>query len=167
MAGMVDQLVEILAEQTERYKELLGLSLEKRDIIIKNDVDELQKINNLENLVVNQNQKLEKKRIELVKDMAMALNQKEEDLNLNLLIDLMEGRDEQKSLKEARENIKSVVLELKEVNEQNGQLVQNALDYIEYSTNVIRSSMGQQPATYASGSDDVFLDESGYIDTKY
>ena len=165
MAGMADQLVEILTEQTERYKELLGLSLEKRDVIIKNDVEELQKINSLENIVVSQNQKLEKKRIELVKDMAMALNQKEEDLTLNLLIDLMEGRDEQKPLTEARDNIKAVVLELKEVNEQNGQLVQNALDYIEYSTNVIRSSMGRQPATY--GSEDVFPDESGYIDTKY
>ena len=167
MAGMVDQLIEILGEQTERYEELLGLSLEKRDVIIKNELEELQKINHLENIVINQNQKLEKKRLELIKDMAIALNQKESDLTLNLLIELMENKDEQKPLMEVRDRIKSVVGELKVINEQNGQLVQNALDYIEYSTNLIRSSMGQQPATYTPGSDDVYLDESGYIDTKY
>ena len=166
MAGMMEQLVEILAEQTERYKELLGLSLEKRDVIIANDVDNLQKINHLENLIISQNQKLEKKRQSLVADMAIVLNEKEEDLTMTRMIELMEGKEEQQMLIDAREGIKVVLDELHEVNQQNGDLVQNALEYIEYSTNLIRSSMSQQPATYLPGADDNYLDESGYIDTK-
>ena len=166
MAGMMDQLVEILDEQTKRYEELLGLSLEKRDVIINNDVETLQKINHLENLVISQNQKLEKKRQALVADMALVLGQKENELTLTLMIELMEGKAEQSSLMEARDRIKSVLDELHEVNQQNGQLVQNALEYIEFSTNLMRSSTGQQPATYFPGSDDIYLDETGYIDTK-
>lgn len=167
MAGMVDQLVEILGEQTTRYEELLGLSKEKRDVIIANDIEALQKINHLENLVISQNHKLEKKRLELVADMAVVLSQKEEELTLTRLIELMKDQEEEKTLIEARDRIKVVIDELHEINQQNGELVQNALDYIEYSTNLVRSSLGQQPATYFPGSEDVYLDESGYIDTKF
>lgn len=92
MAGMTGQLVEILTEQTERYEELLGLANEKRDVIIANDIEGLQKINHLENLVVSQNQKLEKKRIALVADMALVLDQKEEDLTLTKIIELMKDK---------------------------------------------------------------------------
>ena len=166
MAGMMDQLVEILTEQSERYEELLGLSLEKRDVIIVNDIENLQKINHLENLVISQNQKLEKKRLALVADMAIVLNQKEEDLTLSRIIELMEGKEEQEALVTARDRIKSILDELKEVNHQNGQLVNNALEYIEYSTNLLRTSIGQQAPTYGPGSDDQYTDETGYIDTK-
>jgi len=166
MAGMMDQLVEILTEQTTRYQELLGLSKEKRDVIIENDVEQLQKINHLENMVISQNQKLEKKRLELVADMAIVLNQKETELTLPRMIELMEGQAEQKPLMEAHEKIKTVLEELREINQQNGQLVQNALDYIEFSTNLMRSSSGQQPATYLPGTDDMLYDQESYFDTK-
>lgn len=166
MAGMMDQLVEILSEQTERYEELLGLAQEKRDVIINNDVESLQKINHLENMVISQNQKLEKKRQALVADMALVLNQKEDDLTLTKLIELMEGKEEQPPLTKARDNIQAVLNELKEINTLNGELIQNALDYIEFSTNLMRSSTGKQPSAYFPGTDDMYLDESGHIDTR-
>lgn len=166
MAGMMEQLVEILAEQSERYEELLGLSLEKRDVIIANDVESLQKINHLENLIISQNQKLEKKRQDLVADMAIVLNETEESLTMTRMIELMKGKEEEQMLTEARDRIKKILDELREVNQQNGDLVQNALEYIEYSTNLMRSSMSHQPATYLPGADDSYLDEPGYIDTK-
>ena len=166
MAGMMYQLAEILKEQTTRYEELLGLSTEKRDVIIANDVETLQKINHLENLIISQNQKLEKKRQLLVADMALVLNQNESELTLSRLIELMDGKEEEKLLVQARDSIKEVLDKLKEINEQNGLLVQNALDYIEYSTNVLRTSMGQQPASYHAGMDDSYMGDFGYIDTK-
>ena len=165
MAGMMDQLVEILTEQTDRYEELLGLALEKRDVIIANDIESLQKINHLENLVVSQNQKLEKKRMALVADMALVLDEKEANLTMDRMIELMKGKEEEQPLTKARDRIKSVLQELREVNDQNGQLIQNALEYIEFSTNLIRSTKGGQLNNYP-GSDEMYLDESGYIDTK-
>ena len=166
MAGMMDQLVEILSEQTERYEELLGLAKEKRDVIINNDVESLQKINHLENLVISQNQRLEKKRQALVADMALVLNQKEDDLTLTKMIELMEGKEEKAPLEKAHDSIKAVLDELKEINQLNGELIQNALDYIEFSTNLMRSSTGQQPTAFFPGTDNMYLDESGHIDTK-
>jgi len=165
MAGMMEQLVEILGEQTQRYEELLGLSLEKRDVIVKNDVESLQKLNHLENMVISQNQKLEKRRQELVADMAIVLNEKEDNLTISRMIELMEGKEEAHALTEARDRIRSVIEELSEVNVQNGQLVQNALEYIEYTTNLIRGSQGGTPAAYYPGTEDVDLGDSSYFDT--
>ena len=160
MAGMINQLIDILGEQTTRYEELLWLSLEKRDVIITNDVEALQKINHLENMVISQNQRLEKNRLSIVSDMAIALNQKEDELTLAKMIELMEGKEEQLPLIEVRDRIKSVLGELREVNTQNGQLVHNALEHIEFTTNVIRSSLGHQPTVYP-GTDDLYMGETG------
>lgn len=142
MAGMIDQLIAILDEQTERYKEILGLAHEKRDVIIANNIEELQKITHLENLVVSQTQKLEKKRMSLISDMAIALAQNEEELTLTKIIELLQGQSEQQNLLNARDRIKAVLDELSEVNNQNGLLIQNALEYIEYTTNLMQSSVG-------------------------
>ena len=165
MAGLIDQLLETLNEQYQRYEELLGLSREKVEVIINNDVEELQKINYLENLVISQNQKLEKKREEITNDIATVLNQKVEDLTLTRLIELMEGQNEQPALILTRDRIRNILEELSEINNQNGQLIQNSLEYIEYSTNVMRSSVSQQPSYYSS-TGEVYLDEPGFIDTK-
>ena len=163
---MMDQLLEIMGEQANRYEELLGLALEKRDVIIADDIESLQNINHLENILVSQNQKLEKKRQAIVSDMALVLNQKEEDLTLTKLIELIEGQEEQPALIEIRDKFKNILDELKDINQQNGELVQHALEYIEYSTNVMRSNTGQQPVMYFPGADGVYSEEAGYIDTK-
>lgn len=166
MAGMLEQLLDILGEQATRYEELLGLSKEKKDVIIANDIEQLQKINHLENLVISQNQKLEKKRQSIVEDMAIVLDQKESDLTLPKMIELLEGQEGHQALIDLQKRFKEVVDELKEVNKQNGELIQNALEYIEFSTNVIRSTMNQGPATYAPGAEDNYPGEPGYIDTR-
>ncbi|MCL1997980.1 MAG: flagellar protein FlgN [Turicibacter sp.] len=161
MAGMMDQLAEILTEETQNYEDLLGLSLEKRDVIIQNDIDQLQKINHLENIIISKNLKLEKKRIELVSDMAVVLCHKQTDLTLEDIITLMDGKEEQKLLIDVRDKIKKVVLDLKEINIQNGQLIQNALEYIEFSNNLLRSNN----APLYPGHDDPLDTQGNYLDT--
>jgi len=164
MAGMLDQLINIMGEQSERYEELLGLAKEKRDIIILNDIENLQKVTHLENLVISQSQKLERKRITVVSDIALVLNQKEDDLTLSKLIELMEGQEGQDKLIELKEKFKVVIEDLKEHNDQNTQLVQNALDYLDFNSNLIRGAMSNH--SLYPGMDDNYPSEAGYIDTK-
>ena len=165
MASLIHQLLEILNEQATRYEELLGLSEEKRDVVISNDVESLQKITHLENLIVSQNQKLERKRVAVTEDMATVLDQKADELTLSALIELLKDQEEQADLTAARDRIKKTLDALSEINTQNELLIKNALDYTEYSLNVIRSSISQAPAYYSS-TGEVFIDEPGIIDTK-
>jgi len=140
MAGMINQFIDILSEQTLRCEELLGLAKEKKDVIIKNDIDELQKITNLENMVISQNNRLERTRTALLKDIAEVLGKRGQDMDLKALLEAMEGQAEQQPLREAGEKLRGILAELKEANEFNASLIQNALEYIDYSLNVIRTS---------------------------
>ena len=166
MAGMISQLIGLLNEQAERYEELLGLSREKKDIIIANDLDGLQKITHLENLVVSQNQKLEKKRIAVLQDIAAVVNRNEEELTLSTLIEIMDGQEEKEGLVSVGDRIRQVMESLSEANLFNASLIHNALDYIEYSMNVIRSSASQTPAYYTAAGDRM-TEGPGIFDAKH
>jgi len=150
MSGMMQQLLETMNDQAQRYEELLGLALEKKDVVVQNDVEGLQKITNLENILISQNNRLEKKRLSLVTDIAEVLGQRGNDLDIAALIELMTGQpEEQKELKAVGDRIRDALKQLKEANDFNSSLIQNALDYIEYSMNLIRSSAQQTQATYS------------------
>jgi flagellar biosynthesis/type III secretory pathway chaperone len=160
MAGMINQLLDTMNEQAERYGELLGLSVEKREAVVKNDIEHLQKITNLENIIVSQNQKLERKRLEIVKDIAEVLNKKGEELTLAALVDLLKDQNEKNALVEVGSRIRDIMNELSEINALNASLIQNALEYIDYSLNVMKTSINQNPATYSVKGGQLQEDES-------
>ena len=140
MAGMLSDLINILKEQTKRFEELKGLALEKKEIIVKNEIEELQKITNLESIIVTQTNRLEKKRIAITNDIAMVLGKQGEELDLKTLEELLPNQPEKSELAKVGKKLRKVIQELKEVNELNNSLIQNALEFIEYSLNVIRST---------------------------
>jgi flagellar biosynthesis/type III secretory pathway chaperone len=138
---MIDQMVEILHEQATRCEELLGLAREKREVIVKNDIENLQKITGLENMVISQNNRLEKQRVALARDIAEVLGRRGQEPDIAALIECMEGQpQQQEALRQAGNRIRGIINELKEANDFNNVLIRNALDYVEYSLNVIRSS---------------------------
>ncbi|MCL2603597.1 MAG: flagellar protein FlgN [Defluviitaleaceae bacterium] len=140
MAGMINQLIDILGEQADRCGELLGLAKEKKDVIVSNNIEELQKITNLENMVISQNNRLERQRISLTADIAEVLGKRGQVMDIAALTECMEGQPQQEPLREAGNRLRGVISELKEANDLNNTLIQNALDYVEYSLNVIRTS---------------------------
>ena len=151
MAGMISNLIQILNEQTERHSELLGLSIEEKDAIVKNDIETLQKLVNLKNIVISQNNKLERKRIALVADIAEVLALKDKDIDIKTLSEMLEGKPEQAELVEAGKKLKDVVVELKEVNDFNKELLENALGFVEYSLNALRSAISPEPTMMPIG----------------
>jgi flagellar biosynthesis/type III secretory pathway chaperone len=148
MAGMINNLLEVLGQQAQTYEELYGLSQEKKDDLVKDNIDEIQKITDLENILISQHGRIEKKRVQLMKDIGSVLGVKDDSLDIPALINLMEGQDEQDELKQVRLRIRTALDKLAVANALNASLIENALDYIEYSLNVIRSSAMQEVQTY-------------------
>ncbi|MCL1884852.1 MAG: flagellar protein FlgN [Defluviitaleaceae bacterium] len=149
MAGMIDQLVDVMKGQTERHSELLGLSFEERDAIIKNDVETLQNLVNLKNMVISQNNRLEKQRISLVNDIAEVMAQKKDDLSLADVIEILKEQPaEQERLRDAGNALKESVEKLKEVNDLNKSLLESSLEFVEYSLNALRSTISPELPDY-------------------
>lgn len=165
MAGLVDNLIDTLEKQYTIYENLVGLGKEKKEVIILNEVDQLQKITSLENTLIIQNSKLDKNRVTAFSDIANVLGLNENDLTLRQLVKLIEGKPEHDRLLEITNKTKTILDELKEVNIQNQALVESALDCIDYSLNVYRSAMNNEPSMYSSSGEEISNNRS-FFDAK-
>jgi flagellar biosynthesis/type III secretory pathway chaperone len=119
LAGLLDDLITLLREQVNDFLDLAALATEKREAIIKNDVEHLQTIVNIENSIVGRNQKADRRRIELMKDVATVLNSDSNTLTISHLANLLEGKPGQDELIEVGEALREAADELKKINEQN------------------------------------------------
>jgi flagellar biosynthesis/type III secretory pathway chaperone len=137
-----------MKEQTERHNELHGLSLEEKDAIVQNDIDALQKLVSLKNMVISQNNRLEKQRISLVNDIAEVMGQKSDDLSLGDVIELLTDTADQEKLREAGTALRESVNRLKEINDTNKALLESSIEFVEYSLNALRSTIAPEHPEY-------------------
>ena len=67
MASLIDELIDVLGQEEKEYQDLILLSQEKTPVIVKGDLEKLQKITEAEQIVIGKINKLEKKRTEVAK----------------------------------------------------------------------------------------------------
>ncbi len=153
MAGLVNELISAIEKQLGFYEDLLGLSLEKKTVIIENDTKTLEKITYLETIICNKIQKLDHTRLVLMRDIRSVLNVTDPTFTIAQLIEKLEGQKEQEDLKKLSERVEKTLHELKAVNDHNQVLINNSLTYIDYSMNLIRGAVEKSGA-------------EGFFDTK-
>jgi len=94
LAGLINELIDILYSQANNYDELLVLSKEKRTVIIENNTEMLQKITQAENTIIGRNQRMENKRLEIISNIANVLNYDANELTVSSLAELIRGQAE-------------------------------------------------------------------------
>lgn len=153
MASLMENLISVLREECREYDGLLELSHRKTAVIVSNNLENLEKITDEEQDLVSRISNLEKKRMEVTADMANVLNKDVNTLKLADLIDILEGRPaEQKALAEIHDSLHTSVRELKRVNEQNQELIKNALEMVEFDMNLLQAmKAAPQTANYNKG----------------
>lgn len=145
MAGLIDELVVVLNEMNDLYEQLIKSGKDKRDVIIKNNIEQLQKINDDENILVGKSLKLNKKREELFSDIAFVLNKDPENMTLSELIKCIDKQAESENVKKARDKMAGLLSELKTTNENNRMLIEESLNQAEFSMNLLRGSLSRKP----------------------
>ena len=153
MASLMENLIDILNEQYDAYSALVELSKKKTPIIVQGSLEELQKVTDEEQLAVDIVNNIDKKRIEIMKDIANVLNQDEKTLKLSDLVNIINTRpEEQAKLEEVRGKLIKVGKELKNVNERNKELLENALEMIDFDFNLIQAmKLAPQMGNYNKG----------------
>ena len=124
MAGLIDELMNTLEKENEEYQVLLKLSQEKTGIIIRNDVNALQKLVEQEQLVVDRITPLEKKRVEYTKDIAAV----------------------KKRLGEIHDKLHNTMAQMVKINDMNQGLLKEALELVNFDITLM-NSMKQAPIT--------------------
>ena len=141
MASLMENLIQVLGRECMEYEGLLTLSRQKTQIIASANLEELQKITDDEQEVVDRLNRLEKKRVEVTVDIANALNRDVESLKLSNLVEMMSARpEEQAKLAEAHQKLKTAVGELRRINEQNKELLESAVEMVEFEMNLLQAA---------------------------
>lgn len=153
MASLMENLINVLEEEGDAYKELLELSMKKTPIIVSGDLEGLQRITDEEQVVVARINRLDAKREEITRDIANVLNKDVTKLKLVDIIQMLAQRPvEQKQLASAHDKLKEVVGQMTRINKQNRDLIQSSLEMVEFDLNLIQSmKSAPQTANYNKG----------------
>lgn len=153
MASLMENLIEVLHQESNEYEGLLSLSQKKTQIIAGANLEELKKITDDEQELVDRLSRFEKKRVEVTRDIANVLNRDVEEMKLSNLIEMLSGRPaEQAKLVEAHDRLQGAVQGLRRVNEQNRELLEEALAMVEFEMNLLQASKAApETANYTRG----------------
>ena len=145
MASLIDELISILTEENKEYQDLVILSHEKTNVIVKGDIDYLKQITEVEQNFIARITKLEKKRTEVVKDIGTVLCKDPEELTVKVIIDLLKGQDDARTrLASVYDELRITLKNMTTVNELNKNLVNQSLELVQFDLNLLQNAY-QEP----------------------
>ncbi len=147
MASLMEALIEVLKKENQEYKNLLELSMKKTPAIVSDDVKALAQITDEEQIIVSRINHLDHQRNEAVNDIANVLNKDVTKLKIADLIKMLAARpQEQAELASVFDELRRNVHAVKRVNEQNRELIESALEMVQFNMQVLQS-MNKAPET--------------------
>ncbi len=153
MASLMEVLIDVLEQENQEYEKLLSLSMRKTSVIVSEDLAELTKITDEEQIIVSRINHLDHQRDEAVNDIADVLNKDVDKLKIVDLIKMLAARpEEQEKLAVVFDKLKESVRGVKRVNEQNRELIRSALELVQFNMNVLQSmNKAPESANYNRG----------------
>ena len=147
MASLMEVLIDVLEKESQEYENLLVLSMRKTPVIVSEDLDELSKITDDEQIIVSRINNLDSQRTEAINDIANVLNKDVSQLKIVDLIQMLAARpEEQAKLAAVYDKLRENVRNVKRTNEQNRELIEQALELVQFNMNVLQS-MNKAPET--------------------
>lgn len=132
-----EKIIEIIKKEHEYYKGLLQLSNKKKAIVVEGKVAELEKIVKVEQNLIFDLGQLEKFREQELLKLCQTLQLGSKTTISELAKQLPQQHAQQ--FLELQAQLSNTINELQNINEINGQLIQQSLEYIEYSVNMLTS----------------------------
>lgn len=147
MASLMDNLVEVLEEENTQYEKLVELSKDKKQAIIKADIQTLEHITEQEQEISSYLRNLDMKRDSVLKDMSDVLGKDFNEMTITRLIGYLGQQPvEQERLSKIRAKILTTGNEMQEWNKRNEALLHQALEMVEFDLTLFKS-MRQAPET--------------------
>lgn len=147
MASLVDELVNVLREETRLYSALEECADEKTQILVHADVPALEKLTIVEQATSDELLALEHKQVQILNDIKTVLGRAEERLTVTTLIGYLASQQQvQEKLTIARDDLIAAAKRVQEKNQQNMILLHHAIEMTEFDITLFKS-MRQAPET--------------------
>lgn len=147
MASLVEELILVLEEENKIYSELSEYAEKKRQILIEADIEALEKLTVLEQNASDELLSKSNRHVAILKDIAVVLGKDSSDITVTKLIEYLETQPIfQQKLIVARDNLLQTATELKQKNNLNEILLNQAMEMTEFDITLFKS-MRQAPET--------------------
>jgi flagellar biosynthesis/type III secretory pathway chaperone len=162
----IQELVQTLHEMTDIHRQLLELAQIKKDIIVRNQVDQLNAIVNKEAKLIRTIGELEEKRaFETDRYLLGKGYRPNPAITVSDLVRIIFKADEKQALTQAQTELMKVMEELKAANKLNQDLTKQSLAFIDYSLNILVGA--EDEATYQNPQHQQSLyKRSGFFDSR-
>ena len=142
-AGGADEiagkLAEILEKEALLYQDASDISAKKTDVIVHGKIEELDSLVKAEQAIIIKIGRLEDEREKIVLALSDALDLNLEGVTLSAINDRL-GSDCYARLENCQTSLVQTIDSLKNSNVTNAQLIQNALDYVNFSVNLLTTN---------------------------
>ncbi|MGL4738816.1 MAG: flagellar protein FlgN [Cellulosilyticaceae bacterium] len=168
MAGIIYDLEDVLEEQRLCYEGLCTLATYKTDAVMHKDITLLAQIVEKEEAFIGRMNYLEKKRESILKDIALVTGLHYATLTVTDLVRKMgETTEISQRLLVTRAAILAHIEHLKKQNELNTQLIQESLEYVNFTVNAIQTTqLSHMPAGYGKPGQTQAVETRSFFDSK-
>lgn len=169
LASLMEEMLDVLQKENGEYNKLLSLSEEKTQALIKSDITRILEISEKEQEVVDVIKKCEAKCDEVIADMGIVLGRDTQKLTVAEVVDLLSRQPgEQQKLRTTYDELVRTAGKMKDSNERNKILVNQAMELLEFDLTLYRSlRMAPETANYSKDAlNTASIQGNGRFDTK-
>lgn len=161
----IDNLIKVLDYENKLYGQLISIAESKTGVIVKGDTEQLQVLVGKEQKLIGELGKLKDVREQIIGQISKSIGIQSEEMTLTKLADML-PQDQSQRLIQIRDRLQETIGQLTAKNDLNQQLIQNALDYVDFSLNLLTQPAPQAPQ-YGRKGTETNTKGSGILDIKY
>ena len=136
---IAEQLAVILEQESALYRDASDISIKKTDIIVNGKIEELDSLVKAEQMIIIKIGKLEEERELIVRALSDEIGLDLEGATLSRINSHLSAECYAR-LDACQKNLAQTLGGLKNTNDMNAQLIQNALDYVNFSVNLLTTN---------------------------
>lgn len=137
--GILKSLVNVLKQEAAIYEELLAMSKDKTDVIVKGKIQELEQMVKSEQEYILRLSGFESEREALVDRLSDIKDTKAEELTISAITQMFAGKEAEELLN-VQQKLMETIKSLSETNELNEKLIQSSLEYINFTISLMTTA---------------------------
>jgi flagellar biosynthesis/type III secretory pathway chaperone len=148
--SILERLINLLERETALYRSMLAVIEQEKDAVVQSDLKFLYETGTAKEKILRDLQIKEKKRRQLVGDLAVSLECPARDLTLTRIAQLVDEPYAAK-LNRVNEDFSSVLHQVQNANQRNKQILEHSLELLRGSLNLLNEGLSPNPVYYRSG----------------
>jgi hypothetical protein len=153
VAATAGKLADVLEMEALLYRDAAEISAKKTDVIVKGKIEELDSLVRVEQAIIIKIGKMEAEREAATQELSAQMGLELEGVTLSEINTRLDA-DSFSRLDNCQRNLVATLAGLKNTNDLNSELIQNALDYINFSVNLMTADQSGGNIYSQDGEDD-------------